>query len=71
MEMLSRYKISRYLGTNGDGIPEYNYEEFYAHSDEDANKRFQQEKEHHKDFSGFLTKETSSVIARIKSEKYA
>ena len=69
--MAEEYKISHYLGTNGDGIPEYNHEYFYANSAKEAIEIFQKEKRYHEYFSGFLTNERSVVIDRIKSEKYA
>ena len=69
--MAEEYKISHYLGANGDGIPEYNYEKFYANSDKEAIEIFQKGKRYYKYFSGFLTNEKGRVIDRIKSEKYA
>ncbi len=59
---MSMYKISRYLGTDGDGLPEHVYIEFYADSDDEAIKRYEKEKSYYKYFSGFLTKELSEVI---------
>lgn len=59
---MPRYKISRFLGTDGDGNPEHIYTGFYADSDDEAIERYEREKAYYKHFSGFLTKEISEVI---------
>ena len=59
---MATYVIHRLLGTDGDGLPEWDTAEFWAESEEKAIYKYEQEKTYYDKFKGFLSVQISKTI---------